>query len=75
MYNGWWSIKENIHGNVVFLNISKDLQDLFFLGFQLKLFMKLMMKLTIRCIQQCHLEMAPFLNQGHFEDLEASLSK
>ena len=47
MYNGWWSIKENIHGNVVFLNISKDLQDLFFLGFQLKLFMKLMMKLTI----------------------------
>ena len=38
MYNGWWSIKENIHGNVVFLNISKDLKDLFFSGISTKTF-------------------------------------
>ena len=38
MYNGWWSIKENIHGNVVFLNISKDLEDLFFSGISTKTF-------------------------------------
>ena len=37
MYNGWWSIKENIHGNVVFLIITKDLQD-FFSGISTKAF-------------------------------------